>query len=415
MVTAGIIAEYNPFHQGHKYHIEKTRKQTGADYIIVVMSGDFVQRGEPAIVDKYLRTRMALAGGADLVLELPVIYASSSAEYFASAGVRLLHHLHCVDYLSFGSEWAEQKDFVLLVKILTQEPLKYKEKLKKWLKAGKNFPVARTKALEDFLEENGCATENTIKMLREPNHILGLEYMKSLDRLGSKIRPVTIRRAGAGYHDEDLQKYYPSASAIRKNLLSEMVDSVRIRQSLGSMPEEFWREFSVNHYVQWKDLMPYLDYQILMQQKNISKYFGMDVDMAARLCKKYQPGESFEQRMQALHTKRWTDAAWRRALLHSVLQIKKENFLEQAATIPVPYARVLGFSKRATPLLRQIRDKASIPLIQKTAQGRRFCVEQTAQILFVTDIYASDFYEQIAAKKSGRQPIPEWSRRQIIL
>ena len=137
MITAGIIAEYNPFHSGHKYHIEETRRRTGADYIIAVLSGDFVQRGEPAVIDKYFRTRMALAGGADLVLELPAVYATASAEYFAMAGVSLLHALQCVDYLSFGSEWVNREEYDFCVKVLTQEPKNYQILLKEGLN-GKN-------------------------------------------------------------------------------------------------------------------------------------------------------------------------------------------------------------------------------------------------------------------------------------
>ena len=141
MRTAGIIAEYNPFHRGHRYHMEETRRQTGADYIIAVMSGCYVQRGEPAVVDKYVRTRMALDGGADLVLELPVVYATASAEYFASAGVRLLDSLGCVDVLSFGSEYAGVDDFAPLVKILSEEPPIYQKKTAGSSEVRQKFPV----------------------------------------------------------------------------------------------------------------------------------------------------------------------------------------------------------------------------------------------------------------------------------
>lgn len=143
MKVAGIIAEYNPFHKGHQYHIEETRKQTGADYVIAVMSGDYVQRGEPAIADKYMRTRMALSGGADLVIEMPVIYATASAEYFATAGIGILDRLGCVDYLSFGSEWADVEDYSSYATLFLEEPEEYRQILQEQLKRGKSFP-ART-------------------------------------------------------------------------------------------------------------------------------------------------------------------------------------------------------------------------------------------------------------------------------
>lgn len=160
MKVAGIIAEYNPFHKGHQYHIEETRKQTGADYVIAVMSGDYVQRGEPAIADKYMRTRMALSGGADLVIEMPVIYATASAEYFATAGIGILDRLGCVDYLSFGSEWADVEDYSSYATLFLEEPEEYRQILQEQLKRGKSFPEARAftagKLLFDFETRNSC-------------------------------------------------------------------------------------------------------------------------------------------------------------------------------------------------------------------------------------------------------------------
>ena len=267
MITAGIIAEYNPFHRGHQYHIEETRRQTGADFIVVVMSGDYVQRGEPAIVDKYLRTRMALYGGADLVLELPVTYASASAEYFASAGVQLLNNLRSVNYLSFGSEKAEIKDFEPLVKFLSEEPDFYKKQLREELKRGKNFPLAREDALKAYVREFCPETQIFWEILEEPNHILGLEYLKSLHRLRSPIVPVTIRRQGAGYHDVDMEKRYPSASAVRKLLAEGKEIRPMLGRARGVRAGEFLECWSSNNTAGWEDLMPFLSYTVLMGER----------------------------------------------------------------------------------------------------------------------------------------------------
>ena len=168
MKVAGIIAEYNPFHKGHQYHIEETRKKTGADYVVVVMSGDYVQRGEPAIADKYMRTRMALSGGADLIIEMPAIYATASAEYFATAGIGILDQLGCVDYLSFGSEWAEVEDFSAYATLFLEEPEEYKQILQEKLKSGKSFPEARAFAAGNLLFDS--KPEKAIKLfLRNSN------------------------------------------------------------------------------------------------------------------------------------------------------------------------------------------------------------------------------------------------------
>ena len=202
MKVAGIIAEYNPFHKGHQYHIEETRKQTGADYVIAVMSGDYVQRGEPAIADKYMRTRMALSGGADLVIEMPVIYATASAEYFATAGIGILDRLGCVDYLSFGSEWADVEDYSSYATLFLEEPEEYRQILQEQLKRGKSFPEARAFTAGKLLFDS--KPETAVEFLKEPNHILGLEYIKALRRRNSSIQPITVKRKGNHYHEKIL-------------------------------------------------------------------------------------------------------------------------------------------------------------------------------------------------------------------
>ena len=438
MITAGIIAEYNPFHRGHQYHIEETRRQTGADYILVIMSGDYVQRGEPAVTDKYLRTRLALMGGADLVVELPVIYASASAEYFAAAGVKLLHQLRCVDYLSFGSEKAGVEDFKPFVKILSEEPPFYRRQLRAALKTGKNFPLAREEALMECAgreyQEEGLLWD----IVRKPNHILGLEYLKALRRLDSSIVPVTVRRQGAGYHDENIRQPFPSASAIRSTLRRDgseqeepdtFADAAEERlvsagmarkDSLSAaMGEEiagtFLSAWQAGETVSWEDLLPFLSYAVTMEEESPDDFFGFDRDMAARFQKMYRPGLSFSELTKRMHTKRLTDAAIRRALLHRVLHIKKEEYLRQAAEAPVPYARVLGFARRAAPLLKRMREQATIPVLQRPAEGKRFPEGSPAAGMFAADIRAAQLYEQIAAGRSGRKPVSEWTRQQIIV
>ncbi len=424
MITAGIIAEYNPFHSGHKYHIEETRRRTGADYIIAVLSGDFVQRGEPAVVDKYFRTRMALAGGADLVLELPAVYATASAEYFAMAGVSLLHALQCVDYLSFGSEWVNREEYDFCVKVLTQEPKNYQILLKEGLKKGKNFPSARQEAMEKIAGKN-------IELLRYPNHILGLEYGKAIQRLHSSIQPVAIQRRGAGYHDREERMFLASATAVREKLKKcrEEVGAhgFSARRKAGDVPEfftqipgnlgeELFAEYMSGNTVSWEDMMPLLDYTIVMQRENLADFFGIDEEMAARIRKNYIPGQDFSALIETMHTKNLTDAAWRRGFLHLLLQMKKEPYLRQAAKINVPYARVLGFSSQAAPLLRMLRKNSTIPIIQKPAQGKKQLEQDPAACaLYGLDIRSAEIYEQIAAAKAGRRPIAEWARPQIRL
>ena len=418
MITAGIIAEYNPFHKGHQYHIEETRRKTNADYVIVVMSGDFVQRGEPAIADKYFRTKLALKGGADLVLELPVVYATASAEYFATAGVKLLHKLGCVDYLSFGSEWATVKDYEPYVRLLAEESAGYQQLLKDGLCKGKRFPLARMDALIQLLEREGKDGCSIAAFLSEPNHILGLEYLKTLKRLDSSIIPITIKREGAGYHEKEWGQKFPSATALRHQL-KENSQKDLLKSGMNEGAEELADRYRKGDFAEWNDLFPYLEYDYLIQKafgdNKTGNYFGMDEEMYRRFCRYFQPGLSFEELMEKMHTKNMTDASLRRGFLHMVLNVKKYDFLDNAADIPVPYGRVLGFSRKATPLLKKIRKKAELDLIQKPVLGQKLYQNGTEEaVLFSTDVLASDYYEMIASRKANRKFRPELSACQII-
>lgn len=411
MRTAGIIAEYNPFHAGHAYHIEATRQKANADYVVVVMSGDYVQRGAPAITDKYIRTRLALLGGADVVLELPTVYATASAEYFASAGVGILDRLGCVDVLSFGSEWAESEAYGPYVELLLEEPPAYREALREALRVGKNFPAARAEALAHCLGDSRAAD-----FLKEPNHILGLEYHKALRRRGSEMEPLTILRRGSGYHEAAMQTAYPSATAIRQALSTMAHTSRALRRGLGAGGDLFLEHFLVGEYVSWQDLMPHLDYQMLFSGEHLTRYFGVDEALARRIKKRYVSGLSEGEVLERLHEKNRTDTALRRALLHICLQIEDRPFLKNAADIPLPYVRVLGFRRRAVPLLREMRGQQAIDVIQKPAEMRkRYPPGEAARELFWVDEKSEALYEQIAAGKVGRAPVSLFQRQQVIV
>ncbi len=413
MKAAGIIAEYNPFHEGHRYHIEETRRMTGADYIIIVMSGDFVQRGEPAIVDKYLRAEMALEGGADLVIEMPALYATGSAEFFATAGVGIMDSLGCVDYLSFGSEWASVEDLSDLSDLLITEPEEYKSALKKGLESGMNFPQAREEAVFACLPRDKWR-----EMLRSPNHILAIEYMKALKRRGSSITPLVVRRKGSGYLSEEWnreEEAYPSATALRA-VLRRGGDREILKKGCPACADLLKECMDTGETADWTDLMPYLDYMILMNERVLGKYFGMDYDLFHRILRLHKPGMSFEETVSLIHSKNYTDAALRRILLHIVLNMEEYPFMREASSIPLPYARVLGFRRDAGKMIRQIREKGSIPLLQRTVKGRGLDkYDRAAHILYDHDLRCADFYEQITAKKAGRDARSELIRNPVII
>lgn len=210
MRVNGIIAEYNPFHNGHGYHIDAAKKQNNADYTIIAMSGNFMQRGEPALIDKYKRAEMALLNGADLVLELPAFYSASSAEFFARGGVTLLDKLGVVDSLCFGSECGDVDVLRRIAEILADEPEKYVSSLRRYIKDGLSYPTARTNALLEY----DPTLSNFHDVLSSPNNILGMEYIKTLILRKSSIQPVTTKRIGSSYHDLRLGINQSSAKAI---------------------------------------------------------------------------------------------------------------------------------------------------------------------------------------------------------
>lgn len=219
MTIAAVIAEYNPFHNGHAYQLREIRRQTGADLILVMMSGDFVQRGAPACTDKYTRCRMALAAGADMVCELPVYGALGSAEIFAESAVSLLNQLGCIDFLCFGAETIDPHLFHAIVSVLSDEPPEYRTLLQDALKTGMNFPAARSYALGRLLKNTHCN-----HILNLPNNILAIEYMKALCKTGSPIKPIAIRRTGAGYHSMETTAGFQSATAIRHQLSDDTLN-----------------------------------------------------------------------------------------------------------------------------------------------------------------------------------------------
>ncbi len=216
MKVAGLIVEYNPFHNGHLYHLEQSKKLTGADCIVCIMSGNFIQRGEPALVNKWARAKMALLSGADLVIELPLVYAMSSAEFFAYGAVSILNSLNIVDYLCFGSESGSIDELDNIADILVWEPQAYKELLKNHINKGISFPSARQKALADYLNIGSAS----LNILSESNNILAVEYLKALKRTESQITPVTIKRINNTYNTCDLTGNISSATAIRRNFFN---------------------------------------------------------------------------------------------------------------------------------------------------------------------------------------------------
>ena len=404
MKTAAVIAEYNPFHKGHEYHLLKTRAMAEADYIIVVMSGDFVQRGAPALMNKYLRAKMALAGGADVVIELPSRYALSSAEGFAEGAVSLIDRLHVVDLLSFGSECgnaAQLSYYAQKLLDLEQDP-EYRKALASYQKQGLSYPAAIRSALQD---PSGSP-------MSLPNNILGIEYCKSLIRRHSFITPVSILRNGEGYHSPQLSAdsgSYSSASALRKaagahedSLDSLLKDTVFVSQ-IPTQVLPIWRSDPEFHYgISEADFSLLLHYKLLSDQADgYSCFEDCSEDLSLKI-KKYLPEyRDFTGFCQLLKSKDLTYTRISRVLMHILLELRKENaFLKDSdAVLQIPYARLLGFRKSASPLLNRIRKESEIPLIAKPADASSL-LSGDGLSLFQEDVRIAHTYEAVASSKN---------------
>lgn len=392
MKIVGLITEYNPFHAGHLYHMQQARELTGADYCVVLMSGSFVQRGEPAIFDKYRRTKAALLAGADLVLEMPVAFSTASAHEFAAYGVALLSAIG-VDAVVFGSECGQIEFLKQAASALNHESAEFQERLRKGLKAGLTYPQARAKALE--MEDTWAS------VLTSPNNILGIEYLRAAEDLHSPMEFYTISRKGSGYHEDTLaDANFPSASAIRgiiRNSLSKDKDLLDILAS--HLPAVTHPAYTGAVPVFVDDFSELLNAAVLQMQATFS-IADLSPELAARLAKPPYFPLSFEERIQALKTRQLTYTRVSRALLHLVLGMREEDISRWKDEGYALYARILGFRRQSSPLLSCLHKKSSIPLITKMADAAQN-LSPSALALLEQEVYASHLYQTVRMKRSG--------------
>ncbi len=401
MNVTAIISEYNPLHKGHLYHIETAKKETNADYIIAIMSGNFVQRGTPAIMDKYARAEAALKSGVDLVLELPTMYATASAEYFALGGVSLANTLGCVTHLSFGSEYGQADKFMEAAKLLLNEPEEMKLPLKEALKEGLSYPAARAHAVK-------VSHPELADILEEPNNILGIEYCKALLKTKSKIIPHTVKRQGQDYHSESTDTGFASATGIRKILGT---DSENNRQILAAQlaPAAYgllrgqFGQAPLNE----DDFSMLLRYKLITENRaHLTEYFGVTRELSNRIYKHLNEFESFSSFAELLKTKNITRTAINRALLHILLDIKTTDVQAVTKRGCVDYIRVLGFRKEAAGLLKEFSDIPEIPLITNPS---------AAPVLCEIDIRADQIYQMCASQKYHTPYQNEYQRKMLVV
>ena len=395
MKNVAVIAEYNPFHKGHQGHIEKIKREFDAENVLVILSGDFVQRGEPALIDKMRRTQMALEGGADLVVELPPAFATASAEVFARGAVALANAAGCIDGLAFGAECDDLSTLERLADL--SEDMKDQEDVKDGLKQGLSYPAALAAAIRRQDPE-------AADLLRQPNNVLAVEYIKALRRSGSGILPAAMKREGGLHRDGDLPAEGPaSAGAIRRALQN------------GAAPEALraYLPDSTISLLEYSifpdDLSSALSAELLRLSGQGPKAFLPFADSAPELAERLYDLSpylmNFSELTERLRTKAFTEARVRRFLIHILLGIRKE-----AQSVPPAALRILGL-KEESSLPGRLRKSAALPLITKVAdadpallEGVASAHERYAQLVyFATGRRLPDFYRQspvILRKKS---------------
>ena len=437
MKVAGLITEYNPFHNGHLIHIEEAKRLTKADCLVVVMSGSFVQRGEPAVMDKYLRTKIALMAGADLVIELPAPFSCGSAEYFAGAGVAILDKLGVVDSLVFGSECGDIKALTAIAKVLAGEPQEFKVLIAEALKCGMPYPAAVSKAVSKYI--NTCASSTDVlgqfdahiadnnndfpnlnsyyehndyinhidNILAEPNNMLGIEYIKALIKRGSNIKPVTYKRCGS-YNDTSLSAKYPSASALRA-MLFENSDINTLADILKSIVPPYAAEIMLENYnrtfpVSIDDFSNQLTYLLLSKTKeDLTVFSDVSGDIESRIKKAAKTAATCSGIIDVAKTKAFTRARISRCLMHILLDIKAADMDNYKLNNDfISYARILGFRKDSSALLSAIKKQSSIPLITRLA-GYENILSSTDSKILATEIFASDIFQAAVSYKYREQ------------
>ncbi|MGE5629371.1 MAG: nucleotidyltransferase [Solirubrobacterales bacterium] len=390
MKVTGVIVEYNPMHNGHLKHIELCKKFAGSEAIVAVLSGNFVQRGMPALLDKWTRAKIAINNGIDLVIELPAVYSLSSAEFFGSGAVGLLNSLGIIDNLCFGSEFAEIDKMLSIAEVLINEPQEYKSILKMQLDLGNNFSSARNIALNEFFKHDISG------FMQNSNNILGIEYCKALLKLKSSIMPVAVKRIGSDYNQDNLSRF-SSATSIRKYLKSE--DG--IEELKNHVPLDVFNILkqgkSEKTIADAQDMIPFIKYKFYTNQNSLKNLPDVTEGIEKRIFSSIEKYFEYEELISNIKTKRYAYSRISRILCQFYAGFDSYN-TDILRKSPPAYARILGFNNKGAALLRKASKTSSIPLITKVKKGRFKSLDLDIQVtnsysLLTNRVkYNQDFY-----------------------
>ena len=386
-MVLGIIAEYNPFHNGHLYHILKSKELTKDDYVIALIGGNFTQRGESSIVDKWTKAEMALAGGADLVIELPSLYSVSSAENFADGAVKILNSLKVVDHLSFGAECQELNKLNIIANVLYEEPKEFKAFLADELSKGVSFPKARENAILSYLKDFSYKN-----ILSEPNNILGIEYLKALKKYRSRIKPVLVPRKSSGHLTLDYTGSISSSTAIRNMLKTGNTANLKDALTPSSytiLKEEINKGHFVRDFSKFEKIALYnlrlMSLEEIKKLPDVSEGLEHLIKKAALSC------NTVDDFVNIVCSKRYTKTRIRRILLYALLGISKKDI--DISKKVVPYVRVLGFNDKGKNLVSKIKHKnPSAKIVTSVKKFVDSNGNKNLQVLMNKDIFATNVY-----------------------
>ncbi|WP_257350574.1 nucleotidyltransferase [Pseudalkalibacillus decolorationis] len=365
MKALGLIVEYNPFHNGHFYHLQESKKKSNTDLTIAVMSGNFLQRGEPAMVSKWLRSEMALSAGIDLVIELPYAYATQKADCFAFGAVSILDALHC-EQIIFGSESGEISPFLNTVQFIAENEQNYNTRIRNQVQSGISFPAAASNA---FLEMSDRPKHSVD--LSKPNNILGFHYINALRQMKSTIRVDTIQRIGAGYHETGYSlNGVASATGIRRELIKEQQPLSAIKNLVPSTTFEGLSKHSqaYQQFQNWEKYFSLLKYRLFTSSpEELSQIYECVEGLENRLLGLIYKSETFHDFINKVKTKRYTWTRLQRLCTH-ILTNTHKSIMENATRKPPSYIRLLGMSSTGQQYLNQIKKKVDIPIVSTVSK-----------------------------------------------
>lgn len=377
MKILSIVAEYNPFHNGHLYHLETSKEITKCTHTIAIMSGNFLQRGEPALMDKWTRAKTAVENGIDLVIELPVAFSCQSAEIFAYGAVKILNDLDIIDSISFGCEDNNLIKLKSVANLLVKEPQEYKNDLKFYLNQGISYPKARQLAVKKFDDVDG-------EILSTSNNILAVEYLKWLIKLDSNIEPIPIKRANTSYHSDKVINNFAGATYIRNQIREnnniECIKNVIPKKTLNNMK----KYMQVNEFNKMENYFEIIISQLLkLSPEKLIEYFDVKEGLENRIINSIYTSNNTEELIDNIITKRYTSTRIKRILLNCLLEHKELNMRKVFNTSFTPYVRILAFNDKGKEIIKKIKDKEKSTIITNVSKKynelnnlQRYCIEK---------------------------------------